>query len=466
MDNHDFLLPLNCIDTGFLALICINETPYFHWIVRIDGEIDYASLNQALLAVLQAHPNLSARMCTRHMRPFRRIEHPTEYTMLTYLDLSKLQSSKGLSDSEIGLRFQETLTEWFNRPFDPFQEFPVRVLFVRKSSSESYLVFSFDHSALDGVRSLRFMEEVVKMYDGSEHADVSPLSDLRRSKGDELLGFARRQRAISKNFYRKVFSSLFHRFFIAPLNPPSRVFHDKSLRGSVTAYLLSSINQAELDQIRPRAKAAGFTMNDVLLAACFRAIDRWNGLHHKAARKVTIMVPVNIGPESFRDVISNQLSYVSVSTRPRERAEPSALIRKIKKDMRSMVEDGIPFSMVYFLHFISYAPLPLLKAFAKFLMDVPIHVDTILLSNLGIIWPETVGGPQMGSSQITDVTFMVPVITPMGLSLGTHTNHGSLHVCLGYKTGLFSREKAQEFLDIYVEEVRSYLHVLDDLTQT
>jgi hypothetical protein len=230
MDNHDFLLPLNCIDTGFLALICINETPYFHWIVRIDGEIDGVSLNRALVTVLRAHPNLSARMCTRYMRPFRRIEHPTESTMLTYLDFSTL-SSKGLTDSDIDLRFQETLTEWLNGPFDPFREFPIRVLFVRKSSSESHLVFSFDHSALDGVRSLRFMEEVVKIFDGSEHPDVSHLGDLRRSKGDELLGFARRQRAIGKNFYRKVFTSLFHRFFIAPLNPPSRVFHDKSQRG-------------------------------------------------------------------------------------------------------------------------------------------------------------------------------------------------------------------------------------------
>ena len=48
------------------------------------------------------------------------------------------------------------------------------------------------------------------------------------------------------------------------------------------------------------------------------------------------------------------------------------------------------------------------------------------------------------------------VVTPMGLSLGTHTNHGSLHVCLGYKTGLFSKEKAREFLDMYLEEVRNF----------
>lgn len=121
--------------------------------------------------------------------------------------------------------------------------------------------------------------------------------------------------------------------------------------------------------------------------------------------------------------------------------------------MRSMAGSG-PFSMIYFLHYVSYAPLPLLKAFARFLISVPIHVDTILLSNLGVIRPEAGGEPQMGGAKVKDITFMVPVITPMGLSLGTHTNLGSLHVCLGYKTGLFSKEKAREFLDTYLEEVR------------
>jgi len=455
MDNNSFRLPLNCVDTGFLALICINETPQFHWVMKIDGEIDHDSLNQALLTVLKAHSNLSARTFTRHMRPFRRIENPAETSILTYLDLNQSQGKQDAAESDTHLRFREALDEWFNRPFDPFREFPVSVLFVRKSSSESHLIFSFDHSSLDGVRSLRFMEEVVKIYNGGAHPAVSSPSHLRRSKGDELLRFAGDQRAVTKSFYRKIFSSLLRRIFISPLNPPSRVFHDKSQRGSETAYLLGNINQAELNRIRLRAKAAGFTVNDVLLAACFRVIDKWNGLHHKAARKVTIMVPVNIGPESFKDVISNQLSYVSVSTQPRERADPSTLISKVSKDMRSMVKNGIPFSMVYFLHFVSYAPLPLLKVFAKFLMAVPIHVDTILLSNLGIIWPEAAGEPQMGDSKIKDITFMVPVVTPMGLSLGTHTNHGSLHICLGYKTGLFSRGKAQEFLDMYLEEVRS-----------
>ena len=451
MDDCGFLFPLNGIDTGLFALTSINETPQFHWIVKIDGEIDGTSLNQALSAVLKAHPNLSAKMCTRHMRRFRRTVDATGVALLTYLDLSDKSPAAGETD----LRYEEALAEWVNRPFDPFQDFPVKVLLTKKAGSESHLVFSFDHSALDGIRSLRFIEEVVKTYNGGAQPEPSSLHELRSSKGDELLGFARSQRAIRKGFYRKVFTSLLHRLFISSLNPPSRVFHDKPEQRNVTAHLLGSIDLAELDRILSGAKAAGFNINDVLLAACFRVVEKWNNLHHKAAGKVSIMIPVNLGPESFSDVISNQLSYISMSSRPQERSDPLALIRKTKSDLRSKIEGGVPFSIVYPLRLASYAPLPLLKAMARLLMSVPILVDTIMLTNMGIIWPEAASEEQMGGSRIKDITALNPVVTPLGQSITIHTNHGSLHVCLGYKTGLFSKEKAQQFLDMYLEEVRS-----------
>lgn len=120
-----------------------------------------------------------------------------------------------------------------------------------------------------------------------------------------------------------------------------------------------------------------------------------------------------------------------------------------------MIEGGVPFSVVYFLRLASYIPLPLLKAIARLLMSVPIQVDTIMLTNMGMIWTEAAGEEHMGGSRITDIAALNPVVTPLGQSITIHTNHGSLHVCLGYKTGLFSKEKAQLFLDMYLEEVRS-----------
>jgi hypothetical protein len=88
-------------------------------------------------------------------------------------------------------------------------------------------------------------------------------------------------------------------------------------------------------------------------------------------------------------------------------------------------------------------------------MSVPILVDTIMLTNIGLIWPEAAREEHMGGSRIKDITALNPAVTAMGQSITIHSNHGNLHVCLGYKTGLFSKEKAQQFLDMYLEEVRS-----------
>jgi hypothetical protein len=385
------------------------------------------------------------------MRRFRRVVDATKSTVLTCLDLSH----RDATDRETDRRYEEALAEWVNRPFDPFRELPVRVLLIRKPGPESHLIFSFDHSSLDGVRSLHFIDRVVKAYNGDAQPEPSTLHELRRRNGDELLGFARGQRAIQRGFYRRVFTSLLHRIFTSSLNPASRVFHERPAQRNAIAHLIGNIDLAELDGILSGAKSAGFGVNDVLLAACFRAIQKWNDLHHKATGKISIMVPVDVGPESFRGVVSNQLSYVSVSAGPQDRRDPLLLIRKVRKDLRSMIDGGVPFSIIYFLHFASHVPSPLFNAVARLVMSFPILVDTIMLTNMGMIWPEATREEQMGGSTITDISALNPVVAPMGQTITIHSNHGSLHVCLGYKTGLLSKEGAQRFLDMYLEEVRS-----------
>jgi len=62
----------------------------------------------------------------------------------------------------------------------------------------------------------------------------------------------------------------------------------------------------------------------------------------------------------------------------------------------------------------------------------------------------------MGSSKIVNVTGSAPVLTPMGLSISADIYNKSLDISLTYRSALFSEEKAQMFLDLYVEEIRNY----------
>jgi hypothetical protein len=457
MVKDSVFIPLNCVDKGLVALNEIRECLRFHWILRICSEVDYTLLNEALLKALEDHPNLRTRLCTRYMRPFRRIYDAREGNIMTRLDLYQLQQANGLTAAEVDKRYEEILANWLNGPFSAFEEFPLRVLFIRKSSSDLYLIFTFDHSALDGLRAIRFIREVFRRYDGDETPKISLLKDFRHSKGDELLEFARAKRAKTKGFRHRILFNLLHRFLVGPIRPPARIFCHSSRWSEEINCCFRMMDPVDTGQIGVKARAAHVTVNDVLLAACFKAIERWNGLHGKKSQKITIMVPVDIGPVTFGDVISNQLSYISLATLPRDREDVLVMLRKIRKDITSMVKEGIQFSIIYFLHFASALPLPLAKVLAKSFMLTRVYVDTTIFSNLGVVHPESWEKSRISSARIADINGVMPLVTPMRLSLGAYIYNGSLHFNMTYKTSFFSKDEAQEFLNLYLEEVRTIL---------
>jgi hypothetical protein len=88
------------------------------------------------------------------------------------------------------------------------------------------------------------------------------------------------------------------------------------------------------------------------------------------------------------------------------------------------------------------------------------YVDTILITNVGFIWPK-LGSEQpavsnMGNARIVNVTGSAPVVTPMGLSLAAGIYNRNLNFSLTYRPALFSEEKAKQFLNLYVEEIKHY----------
>ena len=456
MDKSGALFPLNCADMGLLALRCANESPHFHWLLKLDGEIDCASLNRAALAVFNAHPNLKTKLHMRSMKPVRRIHDVSEANVVTSLDLSHLQRTEGLTDKEVDLKYAEAVGKWLNSFLNPFAELPARFLYIKKGLQESYLIVAIDHSSMDGIRSVRFVREVVRVYNGGACSEGSFLRDFRLGNSNELVGIAGNKRASASNFYLKMLYSLIYRFLIAPWRPPARVYHDRSGKSVEISHHLGFVSPEETQQLRLKTKAAGVTVNDLLVAACYRAIEKWNRSHGKGANKITVMIPIDIGTATLKSSISNQISFISLPTLPRERAEPMALLRRIRAKMAYNIEHGLSFSMVYLLHFFSYAPLPFWKALVRVVMFTRVYVDTILLTNLGAVWHEAWGEPRLGGAKIADMNLIVPVVTPMGLSLGTTTFRGSLHVCLSYRTAMFSKQKAQEFLDLYLQEIRDY----------
>jgi NRPS condensation-like uncharacterized protein len=444
-------IPLNCVDKCLLALDSVNEPMFTYGVLDLEGEIDQVKLNQAIFSAQQAHPVMRTVLRSRNFRLFREVQEDLGKGVLSVVDQAQLQDTN----------HENYLSSWMNQPFNIKREFPVRALLLRKNERESSLIFTFHHSAADGLRALIFVRKVIESYNNELSQNYDLCRDIRTNhKGDELLEFAHSQRPKVKHYYRKIISSLFHRFVIAALPLPTRVFHDRSGYSRELAFCLKVVEAGELKQIQSKARAARVGLNDIFLAACYKAVEKWNGMHGKASKRIRVMVPVNISPEGFRYVISNHVSWCSFTTTPGDRADSEKLLRKVRADTANAITNGIAFSLIYFFYFCSRFPLFVTKEMARFLMITRTYVDTILITNLGFIWPksgfEEAAVCNMGNARIINVIGSAPVVTPMGLSIAAGIYNRNLNLSLTYRPALFSEEKARMFLDLYIEEIKNY----------
>jgi NRPS condensation-like uncharacterized protein len=454
--DPDMQMPLNSVDMGLLALGSIGECARHHWILDTRGDVERDLLEAALLSTLSVYPIMRSRLYIRRFRPWRRSIEAVPGTMVQYLDLSESQNIGSTKETQFKEQYDRVIADWMDKPFALDKELPVRVLLVKKGQTEFGIIFTFAHSSVDGIRGLRFVRRVLESYGRKLSTEPYLPEYVRLRRHDELFEFARKRRAEVKGFYRKILFSLFRRFIVEPFRPPARIFHDRSGTSAEIGYCAATLDVTELRQIQSQAKAARVSMNDILLAACFKTIDTWNNMHGKSSRKIRIMVPVDLGPPDFRDLISNQIGFVSLSLMPRDRAEPAVLLQKVSTEMSSMLRDGIAFWLVYFSSMTHYLPMPATNAIARFLILTRIYIDTVVFSNVGIVGPENGEEYNLGTSRIVDMRLIMPIVTPQGLSILVYTYNNRLYITIAYKAGLFSKEKAQMFLDYYVAELRNY----------
>lgn len=444
-------IPLNCADKCLLALDSINEPMLIHVILDLEGEIDDVKLNQAIFSAQQAHPVMRTILRSKNLRLFREIQEDLGKGVLSVADQAQFQ----------GTNYEGYLSSWMNQPLNIQEEFPVRVLLLKKNERESSLVFTFHHSAADGLRALLFIRKVIESYNNEFSRNSESEGDIRiNRKRDELLEFAHSQRSKVEHYYRKMLYSLFHRFVIAAVPPPTRVFHDKSGHSRELGFCFRVTGPREFEEIQSKAMSVGVELNHIFLAACYRAVEKWNSMHGKASNKVRIMAPVNISPKGFRYVVSNQASWFSLPTKPKDRADPAELLRKVRSDTINATRNRTAFSLVYFFYFCCRFPLRVMKGMCRFLIITRTYVDTILFTNVGFIWPklgsEEPAVRNIGNAKIHNVTGSAPTVTPMGLGIASGTYNRNLNFSLSYRTALFSEEKAQMFLDLYVDEIKKY----------
>ncbi len=441
-------IPLNCADKCLLAMDLANEPMVIHAILTLQGKVDAARLEHALEQAQEIFPVTNTLIRCDILRTYRETQTPSRDGLLTVQGL-------------IHTRDESTLFDWMNQPMDPREVPPLRVLLLQWDSDQTLLVFSFHHSSTDGVRATLFIKSVIELYSNGT-AGVSPGSqEIRITRtGDELVEFANAQRGRVKGYYRKIVAALFRRFVVDAFSPPTRVYHDRSGPSRRLRHRFETISPDELSAIESKARQADVMLNDIILAACHRTVEKWNTAHGRRSGRVYIMTPVNMRPRGYRNVVSNQASWISPSTSREDRRDPVRLLRNVNAATREAARNRKAFSLIYYFYLCSQFPLFLMRWVCRLLIVSRIYVNTIIMTNIGVVWPkpnsEEAALTRLGDARILNFVGSAPVVTPMGLCICVNIYNRKLNVALTYREAMFSDEKAHEFLRMLVDEIRHY----------
>jgi len=214
----------------------------------------------------------------------------------------------------------------------------------------------------------------------------------------------------------------------------------------------------ELNELREKAKNAQVTLNDYFIAASILAIDEWNSKHGEKSDRISIEVPVNLRPiGSFYKWVGNWCSSVSISTRPKDRADLSTLLQTVNSQTKFIFENGLAYTLIYMAEGTRFLPFSAIKFLSK--IQAGTGADTTVVSFLGNImrFQHGVGdkrtravADERGITEVVNCIACGPVCFKMGCSICLYLLKDNLNITLAYRDNLLTSEKAKEFLNLFV----------------
>jgi len=210
--------------------------------------------------------------------------------------------------------------------------------------------------------------------------------------------------------------------------------------------------QRSLPVPRPAREGTGPfpTVNDLLVAALIRTVDRWNTAHGRGCGRIRVSVPVSDrGHRKGWTDPGNQTRLIRITACRRERADPGRLLAHVAAQTRAAKRRPTAgLDATSRLLATGWAPAavkgPAVRL-ARYLA-APLCTDTALLSNLGVI-----SCPPCFSGGTEPLWFSGPARMPRGLGVGALTIAGQLHLCVHYRHTLLDRDAAADFTALYCE---------------
>ena len=431
-------LPLTMLDEALLLLQETRAAWNVQFEVGADQHLDEARLRQAVLACCRRHPLARARLA-----PSPRGETSYRWDFADEVDRDPLQVVDCPDSAALGRLRAELYTPPIALDTTP----GFRIALARRPGGDLVLL-SASHMVADGVGSLRLMQTIVRTYRGEpDPPDPLPLREARDLHA--LLAPQTRSEKWARQMegLRRVREAL---------DPPSRIAVVGGTDRGGFGFVFRTLEIGETTTPGLLQRAAGTTINDVLVAALHLTVQSWNALHNLPTDRIGIQIPINIRPASWLwDVVSNFTSMFSVSTAPDDRVDLATATAVVAKQNDTVRRHNRSYGLYDLLEDVRKAPLAVKRAVPRLLNLVGDRfVDTAMLSNLGRI-PDPPTFPTKPGSGPPELWFSPPCDPTCRVCLGVATSGARLALVVRYRYEQFDADAAEGFTDLLITKMGS-----------
>lgn len=322
--------------------------------------------------------------------------------------------------------------------------------------------FQFHHACCDGIGAYAFLAEVFAHYDrltrpGSQ-VEPPPLDDALLLERERFgLSWSRLLCRLPLEALG-IIVGLGGALLVRPVTaaasqtPPC----DAELLRTHVRMPAITFGKAALESWRETARAAGATLNDLLLCALFAALQQWNVEHDAPSKLIRLTLPMNLrvaGQE--RMPAANVVGMTFIDRNPRNFRSAGLLLKTINWEMRVQKAGRFALTSVRFCQF----------PWCMRIVTRPGRpAGTAVLSNMGRLFadsPLIQGDGKLRSGELTveRVESAPPVMPQIDLSFSALSYAGGLTLVLNYDRRRFGPADADALLQSLVDRLVALLPV-------
>ena len=416
------------------------------------GRFDRLRFHRALERSLHWHPLLQARI----------------------IEMQKNRISWDLAGLPIPVCWQENVARsdsLAGKPFDLFEEPPLRMTVRDYSDGGCDLILELHHSASDAMGVFLFMEHffaayhrdaevVVDIHDAEHSAVLSSLRDrfrFAKSQWELLLGI----RSQLFGFVRAWYFLVNRPESVVPYQPPQ----DRLSPPEGFPFLLErQLSPQQSTRLRDQCKRTGTSINDCLLTAAFQAIFSWRKSENitETGRYLRIAVPTDLRNEPAElSTAANRVSMVFLDRKSPSADNSQKLLTGIHREMSHIKRHRLGWAFIFGLSLFK-------NVFGGFhgMIRQKRCWSSCVLTNLGRVFHRTalptsdgkirLDGAEDGGTLILERVSGSPPVRPwtvFGINVVTYRKE--VFLTLHYDPVAVSAEAAERFFDLFLNKLAS-----------